>query len=159
MIVIICFALLVTLIYFLVLYVRAADALDKAQEENQDLRQAIEAKEQEEQQQLEENLALAEEYAQDLKAEKEELISGYAIMATALEELQTQVEALAKHTEEHCRQIEQLAAFRVSFRVMQPLSEEDYAGMEQPYSEESDCPTLPLPSVDWIADIKGLDEL
>ena len=112
-----------------------------------------------ERQQLKENLAIAEQYAQDLEEEKAELASGYSIMATALEELQTRFEALTRHTDEHCRQIEQLATIRMSFRVMQPLREEDYAGLEEPCIDESDCPTLPLPDVAWIADVEGLDTL
>ena len=159
MVYVLCFALAGALIYFLVLYVRAEDALDKAQRKNQELCQIIETKEREEQEQLQQNLAIAEQYAQDLEEEKAELASGYSIMATALEELQTRFEALTRHTDEHCRQIQELASFRVSFRVMQPLREEDYAGLEEPCIDESDCPTLPLPSVDWVADVEGLDTL
>lgn len=135
--------------------------LASEQKKNQELLRILETKEQEERAQLQENLELAEQYAADLEEEKKELVSGYALMATTIETLQAEMEALIKHTENHCQRLdllEQGRPIRIRFAVMPDLNYDDYQS-EEPYSE-SDCPTLtPLPEYVQTAEIEGLDTL
>ena len=116
---------------------------------------------------LKSDLAIADEYIQDLENEKGEMASGYSGMATTLEGLQTQIDSITAwmekqeaHTEEHCAQIQQLASIRVRFMVSNSMSE-DYTGSdecnEEPYSASTSPTLTPLP--EWLGHVEGLDAL
>ena len=118
----------------------------------------------------EQNLAVADECVQDLETEKEELASGYAIMATTIESLQSELEDIHKwaegqdaHMEKHCEQINSILdilqkPLAVQFvRVQQPTN--DYTGPDEDTDEDPYPAVVPEYIQTAINTIEGLDEL